>query len=172
MAEARLTTARLVGEPATEHDWPLFLEILSDPATGPWLRAAGAPAPDEAAVRRVARRFAENWAADGFGPYVWRLGATPVGYAGLRRSELEGQEELEAMWGLKPAFHRRGIATEAAAAAVAADGPRPGEGRAVAAWTTPDNVASLGVMRKLGLRYVRDATYRGVRVRLHRGPMR
>lgn len=166
----RLETERLVGQPATEDDWPLMLSILSDPRTGGWLRPGRVDSVDEADARRVARRFAENWASDGFGPYVWRLGARAIGYAGLRRSELEGQEELEALWGFTAEHHRRGYATEAMRAVVAADGPRPGDPRPVASWTTPENAASLAVMRKLDLRYVRPATYRGVKVLLHRGP--
>ena len=156
-APRRLRSARLSGRPFERRDWPLVLEILSHPTAGRWLTAPGFEA-GEARARRIAGGFAESWSADGFGPYVWALGPSPLGYAGLRRTALDGVEAIEALWAMRPEYWGRGYATEAAEAAIEADGA----GREILSWTRPDNAASLRVMAKLGFGFSHEASRAGL----------
>lgn len=158
MSPPVLRSARLTGKPVTKADWPLFEAILADPVGARWLTPGG-PLDAEARAARarmMAESLSENWASDGVGPYVWRLGATPVGYAGLRRSRLDPREAWEALWGLLPDFRGRGYTREAAAAALEAEP----EGLALS-WTLPDNRASRSVMEALGFAYEGRADWRG-----------
>lgn len=157
MEGRRLRTERLEGRPFTPGDWPIVYALHSDPRTAPWLLAPGVEASEERA-RRAAAAFAESWRSHGFGPYALRRRARLIGYAGLRASRLEGLDELEALWGVLPDLQGQGLATEAAAAAIEADGAGP----SVAAWTLPANAASLRVMEKLGFGYERDAIWAGL----------
>jgi ribosomal-protein-alanine N-acetyltransferase len=63
--------------------------------------------------------------------------------------------ELGLYWALSPAFHRRGYATEAARAMVEYAFVQMRVKRVVAT-TTYENAASVGVMRKLGMRVERN----------------
>lgn len=147
-------TPRLTGRPFTRADWPLVHALQADPAVGPWLRGPHIP-PCEDRSREIAARFAEAWAADGLGPYVWRAGLREIGYAGLRRSRLQGDGELEVLWAVLPAHQGRGYATEAANAAI----ERDAGGCGLVSWTLPENRASIRVMEKLGLRYDCDLVW-------------
>ncbi|MEO1330416.1 MAG: GNAT family N-acetyltransferase [Pseudomonadota bacterium] len=151
---ATLRTERLAGRPFRREDWLLVHALQSDPRTGAWLRGPHLP-PCEDRSQTIAARFAEAWAADGLGPYVWRAGVRDVGYAGLRRSRLPGGGELEVLWAILPEHQGRGYATEAAQAAIDADG----RGVGLVSWTTPENRASIRVMEKLGLRYDCDLVW-------------
>lgn len=155
-----IRTRRLEGRPVTPRDWPLFVDVLSRPSMTRWLRPAGPPDADTAARdgQATARRFAENWASDGVGPRLWRLGARPVGYAGLRRSQLDGRMAWEALWGVLPDYQGRGFATEAMAAVLAEEAEAAG---LVLAWTLPENAASRRVMEKLGMTFEGRADWKG-----------
>ena len=159
--EGELTAGRLTGRPFQKNDWPLIAALHLDARSAEWLLGPG-DQPSEQRARRIAENFAECWLAEGFGPYLWSQRGRPVGYAGLRRSRLEGLPEIEAVWAFDPTQWGRGHATAAARAALEADGPRPGEGLSVASWTRPQNAASLRVMEKLGFHYEREAQWMGL----------
>lgn len=152
-----LQTGRLTGRPFQHDDWPLIHALQSDPRAGRFLLAPGVE-PSEARSREIAGRFAECWLSAGFGPYLWRIGARNIGYAGLRPSRLQGVDEIEALWGVLPEYWGRGYATEAARAAIEADAAGP----SVASWTLPENAASRRVMEKLGFVYEREAVWAGL----------
>ncbi|MEM9724209.1 MAG: GNAT family N-acetyltransferase [Pseudomonadota bacterium] len=167
MTAPSLTAGPLTGRPLHRGDWGLILALHSDAESGRWLLPPGEQASEDRA-QRVAANFAEHWLAEGFGPYLWSVRGRPVGYAGLRRSRLDGLPELEALWAMEPRHWGRGYATAAAGAALAADGPYPGDDLSVAAWTLPDNAASLRVMAKLGFRPERETLWAGLRHIVHR----
>lgn len=156
-----LSAGALRGRPFRRDDWLLIQALQADPRSGRWLLPPGEAA-SEGRSRRVAEAFAESWLSDGFGPYLWLRGATPIAYAGLRRSRLRAAHEIEAVWAVLPDHWGHGVATRATRAALAADGPRPGDGLSVASWTLEDNAASRRVMEKLGFAFEGAAEWAGL----------
>lgn len=166
----RILGSSLRGDPFSAADWPILRALFEDPRAGRWLMRDPSSVDLDAHARRVASRFAESWAADGFGPYLLRLGARPIGYAGLRRSRLDARLETEALYAILPEHQGAGRATAALAAALRQyDVDDPNAPR-VASWTLPENAASLRVLDKLGFLYERDAIWAGLRHVVYRLP--
>jgi RimJ/RimL family protein N-acetyltransferase len=104
----------------------------------------------------------EHWRAHGFGPWLLfeRTHGSFVGRAGLRWTEVEGQRVIELAWALLPEWWGRGLATEAAVAAIAVARERGIE--RLVAFTLISNVASRRVMEKAGLRFLREIEHAGL----------
>jgi RimJ/RimL family protein N-acetyltransferase len=102
-------------------------------------------------------RDAVESAAEGLGMWVvTERGADAVaGFCGLIRREEDSDPEL--LYGLAPAFWKRGFASEAAKAVLAYAFGTLGIARVTAA-TDPPNLASVSVMERLGFRLVRRGT--------------
>ncbi len=84
-----------------------------------------------------------------------------VGICGLLEQRLDHGTEIEVGYHLVRSCHGRGIATEAARAVMAYAFDRAGHSRVVSL-IRPDNIASLRVAGKNGLRYERDVMFRGL----------
>jgi [ribosomal protein S5]-alanine N-acetyltransferase len=144
-----LETERLVLHELTDEDAPFILELLLSRGFRENIGDRGVR--DLEGARGYIERARAGYAANGFGLWRTDVKATgkPAGLAGLvKRDGLEhpdvGYAFLEAYWG-------RGYATEAAAACLA-------HGRhvlgltTIVAITTPANLGSIAVLKKLGLR--------------------
>ncbi|HYE15744.1 MAG TPA: GNAT family N-acetyltransferase [Pyrinomonadaceae bacterium] len=103
-------------------------------------------------------RFVEHWHQFGYGVWCLELKgeAGVLGYCGLRR--LPQTEEVELLYGIRRAYWGRGLATEAARAALRFGFEEKGFARVMAV-TTPANRPSRRVLEKCGMRYERDAVY-------------
>ena len=103
----------------------------------------------------LAERIDNHFAVHGFG--AWAVGmrdAEPfVGFVGLMRPNFEAHftPAVEVGWRLCRTAWGRGIATEAAAAALRY-GFETLELREIVSFTVPANTRSLGVMQRLGMR--------------------
>ena len=99
---------------------------------------------------------------------LWKLlpraGGGLIGFCGLQ--PLPEAEDIEIGWWLARAWWGRGLATEAARAALCDGFERVGLRRIVAI-AQPANMASIGVMQKLGMRFERMAESRGVPVAMY-----
>lgn len=92
---------------------------------------------------------------------IERLGEpAAIGFVGLWRRNRE-LSDPELLYGLLPAWWRQGLATEAAAAALAHAFDTGRFARIVAA-TDPPNTASVRVMERLGMRFERRGTLEGL----------
>jgi RimJ/RimL family protein N-acetyltransferase len=103
----------------------------------------------EDASRAIAERFQASYRDNGFGMYAveGKVEGIPLGMAGLIRRE--GLEHVDIGYAFLPAGRGCGYATEAAHAVMAL---AAGKGVApVVAIVTPGNVASIAVLRSLGL---------------------
>lgn len=141
-------TDRLVLTPiSVEHVEELRL-LYGDTAverwTGPW-NADG--------VEAWARGMAARWADDGVGKWMAhdRSDGTLVGRGGLSRTVLGGETVLEVGWVVRDALTGRGYASEIGRAALGWAATFFPE-LAVVAFTEVHNLASVAVMRRLGLR--------------------
>ena len=147
-----IETERLRLRPCRESDKPLFATILNTPAMMGKLGGVRSAAQSDALVDK---RIADH-ALHGFSYWAVELRDTGalIGTCGVRiASNYPGkpvQGWHEAGWRIAEAYWGRGYALEAARASIAwawahTDAPR------VAAWTTPDNIASWRLMERLGM---------------------
>ncbi len=113
--------------------------------------------PLAASLRRWAERL-DGWDRDGYGMWIVEVRETgaAIGHCGIQR--LEDGDEVEVGYYLGRAGWGHGYATEAAAASVAYGFDRCGLPRIVAV-VRHDNAASQNVLRKVGLRHVRDGNF-------------
>lgn len=81
-----------------------------------------------------------------------------IGRCGLMRKQIEGVEEVEIAYLLDPEYWGKGLATEAAEAIVKHGYAKYGFKRIVAV-IHPQNVASIRVAEKIGMKYERDVLY-------------
>lgn len=123
------------------------------------LRFWGPPlTPEE--IRARIRRNLDRLAADGFARWaiVVRRTGELVGDAGLSRTDVEGVEEIELGWVVRPDRWGLGYATEAGAAWVDRAFGALGI-RRIVSMIRPDNLASRRVAEKLGMAVEREASW-------------
>jgi [ribosomal protein S5]-alanine N-acetyltransferase len=161
-----LTTPRLLLRPFGPGDAEAHARLYDDPEVtrwlgdGPWLGDAA-----RARSRATLVRFAEGWAANGWG--VWavtdRASGDVMGQCGLKHLKIApgAPPEVEVLYALERRHWGRGLASEAAGAALDHGFGVLALPRIVAV-ARPDNIASRAVMEKLGLRYERDLDLFGI----------
>ncbi|MFZ5721944.1 MAG: GNAT family N-acetyltransferase [Pseudomonadota bacterium] len=143
-----LETDRLVLRDVTEADAPFLLALLNSPGFLENIGDRGVRTEGEACAY-IRDRVLASYAEHGFGMWLAaeRRGGAAVGLAGLVRRE--GLDVPDVGYAFAPDAWGRGYAKEAAAAVVAhAMGPLGI--RKLAAITTPENFASMAVLRKVG----------------------
>lgn len=143
-------------------DFASFRPIAQDPEVMRFI-SRGTPWTEEQ-IGEFVRRQMRHRARRGF--CLWRIvrksdGKT-IGFCGLQPL-LEGKREVEIGWWLARNSWHRGIATEAARAAMRFAFDRAGLHRVVAI-ARRENGASLRVMRKIGMRFEREALHRGIKI--------
>lgn len=123
--------------------------LLSDPEITAWLGPGGAQT--LAAVEAMTARKAAHRVAHGFGWSLAWEGEECLGWAAVQHWVIDGFSEVEIGWTVARAHWRRGLGTVLGRHAL---GEVSNRGlRSVVAWTREDNVASRGVMAKLGMTY-------------------
>lgn len=154
-------TARLVLRPFTLDDVPAYAAIRAKPEVMRFFPRTD-ETPEEGA-RRVIDHFMGHWRDPGYGPWAAIEKATGWlrGHLGLRYMPEFGETEI--LYLLDSDVWRRGLASEGAAAA--RDHAFGALGlRRVIAIALPENLASTGVMARIGMRYERMATFKGFEV--------
>lgn len=159
MFPEHVATPRLLGTRISEADEPL-LRIMHQDADV--MRTLGGIR-NAAETRRLLDRFLADWSEDGFGLWWWRDRVTgaSAGHGGLRRTRVDGADEVEVAYVLLPAFWGQGHATEIAQLSVdLAFGEL--KLRSVVAFTLTTNRASRRVMEKAGFRFEKAVTHAGL----------
>lgn len=147
MSRTILKTDRLVLREAAEHDAAFVLELLNSPGFLENIGDRGVRTVEEAAAY-VRDRMIAGYRDLGFGMWLAvQHDDRPVGMAGLVRRE--GLEMPDVGYAFVPDAWGRGYAQEAAAAVVAHARDQLGIDR-LAAVTSPENFASMAVLRKIG----------------------
>ena len=161
-----IETPRLRLRPFTLDDLGPFTALAADPAFQAWSSAG--PLDAEQARHKLEALIA-LYETQGFSK--WAVTTKPderiIGYCGLALEEIEGRSLPEFGYRLAPAFRGRGLATEAARAAIADAFERLGLSE-IHAYAEAGNAASLRVLEKLGLSYLRDVSLHGRAWRLYR----
>ena len=157
-----LETPRLILRGHKLEDFDAMVAIWSDPVVRRHFH--GRPYTREDIWAQLVRHFG-MWAAMGYGllaveeketgAYIGTVGAAEV----RRDIDLPLDGMPEAGWTLATRVHGKGLATEAARAALAWTDARLGHPRMFCI-VTPDNVASIRVAEKLGFRRSGETTYK------------
>jgi [ribosomal protein S5]-alanine N-acetyltransferase len=153
---AVLETERLLLREFADDDLEAYADMLADPETMRYY-----PRPY---TRDESRAFIEKnrhrYAVHGFGVWVVteRESGAFLGDCGLAFVLVEGIAEIEVMWHVTRDRWRQGIATEAAGA-VRDHAFGPLGLRRLIALVRPENVASAGVARKIGMDVEREAVF-------------
>ena len=150
-----IETERLILRGYREDDREAFAALNGDPRVGAWLAGTQDRAQSDAMMDRISGHIA----AHGFG--LWgaetRADSRLVGFVGLntvKASDLPVGPAVEMGWRLIPETWGQGLASEGAAAALAW-GFAQLDAHEIIAFTADTNLASQGVMRKIGM--VHDA---------------
>jgi RimJ/RimL family protein N-acetyltransferase len=123
--------------------------LLSDPEIAQWFGPGGARTLVQ--VEELVARKAAHRTVYGFGWSLAWEGDECLGWAVAQHWIIDGFSEVEVGWTVARSHWRRGIATTLGRHAL---GEVSGRGlRSVVAYTREDNVASRGVMEKLGMSY-------------------
>jgi RimJ/RimL family protein N-acetyltransferase len=145
-----LLSARLRLRPWRADDRPPFAAINAEPAVQRYLLPS-TRARSDATLDRIDQQFT----AYGWGPWAVEERATKtlIGLCGLAPVDWEAffTPAVEIGWRLATAWQGRGLAREAAEAALDAAFGQIGLDRVVA-FTVPANTASWGLMERLGMR--------------------
>jgi RimJ/RimL family protein N-acetyltransferase len=166
----RLESERLNLCPWEAGDWLEFGTIATDLEVMRYI-GDGTPWPEQRSREFVARQIA---LFDERGFCLWKLlprlqdGGRLIGFCGLQplpQTEM-GRDEIEIGWWLARACWGRGLATEAARVAMRDGFERVGLQRMVAI-AQPANTASIGIMRKLGMRLDSMTHSRGIAVAMY-----
>lgn len=145
-----LATARLSLRPCTPADLGALHALWTDAQVRRYLWDGRVI--ESSVAAEVVDASAASFAERGFGQWAIepRAGGSLIGFAGLRA--IEGEEEIELLYGLAPAHWRRGYAVEASRA-VLGHGFGPARLARIAGRTDVPNRASARVLERLGMRF-------------------
>jgi RimJ/RimL family protein N-acetyltransferase len=146
-----IQTERLILRPYREEDRPDFAALNGDPQVGYWVANVMDRARSDAMMDQLNAHIADH----GYG--LWgvarRADDRIIGFCGLRpilAGDLPVGPGIEMAWRMIPAVWRQGLASEAAAAALAW-GLANLDTAEFLAFTADTNLSSQGVMRKIGM---------------------
>jgi [ribosomal protein S5]-alanine N-acetyltransferase len=150
MDDGERQTERLLARRPTPGDRATYHAHFTRPEVESWLRPSPLPPFDAKVVDELFLGDCTHWVDHGFGPWVLLDKETGefVGRGGLAWTAVEGLAEVELPWSIEPHLHGRGLATEAAKAAI--EWANELNFDQVAALTLPHNVASQRVAQKAG----------------------
>jgi [ribosomal protein S5]-alanine N-acetyltransferase len=164
---ATLETARLILRPFTPDDVDAYVAVRRQPdVLRHFSPASSDPARQPEIARGLIERFIGHWRDDGYGPWavIDKQSGKLIGHHGLRFMPEFGETEI--LYMLDSAFWRRGLASEAARAAIGYARDPLGLQRLMAI-AVLENAGSLRVMAKAGFVFRRMAKYHGLDVAYH-----
>ena len=151
-----LQTGRLTLRPLIGSDSEAYAAMRYHPEVAKWLRPEDGD-PVELA-RASIERFRISWQERRCAPWGLFQDGRLIGHGGLNFVPEFG--ETEVLWALHPDAWKQGYATEMARAALDYGFGELGL-ELIFAMTKPDNGPSQAVMRRLGMAYRKNVTYRG-----------
>jgi RimJ/RimL family protein N-acetyltransferase len=154
----RLTTERLTLRRWREEDREAIAAVWADPGVWRSLRPGATPDPAFAAAR--IDHHLEHWDRHGFGQLSVVADGQVAGWVGPAHPDFlpDLETEVEVGWALRAPFRGRGLATEAARAAIAASFAALEVPRLISL-IDPTNRASQRVAARLGMRRAGEASH-------------
>jgi [ribosomal protein S5]-alanine N-acetyltransferase len=155
-----IDTGRLILRRFTLDDLPAFYQLASRPEIIRYAQSTPVASLDEARELMHAAPF-HDYATYGYGRFacVWKETGDVIGFSGLKFVPEIGDTELG--YRFFPEYWGKGLATEAGRASIEFARSDLGLKRLVAI-VHPDNVASAGVLSKLGFSVERKLAYSGL----------
>lgn len=155
MSNLQIETERLTLRQFTARDWDDFYRIRSDPEVMRFITGAP-PTPEQ--IKAAFEKTLQRWEEQKFGRLAIRFHDSEelIGWCGL--DLLDKSDEVEVGYAMLPKFWGQGIASEVAAACIRY-GFESLKLERIVAVSFPENVASWKVMKKLGMRYVKNARF-------------
>ncbi|MDQ3503733.1 MAG: GNAT family N-acetyltransferase [Actinomycetota bacterium] len=144
-----LRTARALLRSWTDDDLQPFAEMCADPLVMAHFPAPLSRAESDATVARVRAHFVEH----GYGLWAVEIDGGFAGWTGLSWSEVTGTRELEIGWRLARVYWGRGLATEAAGAALAYGLQQVSR---IVSFSAVSNERSWRLMERIGMRRERE----------------
>jgi ribosomal-protein-alanine N-acetyltransferase len=159
--EERQTRRLLVRKPTLE-DRDAYQAHFKRPEIESWLRPPPLPRFESRVLDELIEGDCTHWSDHGFGPWVLIDRETEefAGRGGLAWTSVEGTAQVELPWSIEPHLHGRGMATEAATAAVEWAGELRFE--EVVALILPANAPSRRVAEKAGFEQDGEVTHAGL----------
>jgi len=155
-----IDTGRLILRRFTLDDLPAFFQLGSRPEIIRYAQSTPWASLDEARAFMVAAPF-QDYATYGYGRFacVWKESGEVIGFSGLKYVPEIGDTELG--YRFLPEFWGMGLATEAGRASIEFARADLSLTRLVA-MVHPDNLASAGVLAKLGFAVEKQLRYSGL----------
>jgi ribosomal-protein-alanine N-acetyltransferase len=149
--------------PWQAEDWPSLRPLARDPEVMRYI--SGGDLWSDERIREFAERQIKCFTERKF--CFWRLvhkeSGQMIGFCGLQPLVLDEVAEIEIGWWLAQDRWNQGFATEAAREALRDGFERAGLKRIVSV-AMPENLASIHIMEKLGMRFERETARRGFSV--------
>lgn len=160
-AEERQTRRLLLRKPTPE-DRALYHAHFTRPEIERWLRPPPLPPFNSAVIDELVAGDCAHWHDHGFGPWLLIEEGTSAfaGRGGLAWTTVEEIAQVELPWSIEPRLHGRGLATEAARAAVVL--ARELRFEDVIALVLPANDASRRVAEKVGFTQDGEVVHAGL----------
>lgn len=160
-----LETTRLVLRPFVQDDLDALAEIFADPRVMRYLPAGQGISRER--TQAALTLYIESWETRGYGlnAVIDKASQKMIGHCGL--AQLDHTDEIELAYGFAHSHWGQGFATEAARACLAF-GFEALDLEQIVAIVVPENKASQRVLEKLGMQYVRDASFYHLNVRYFR----
>lgn len=162
MAKGERQTRRLLARKPTLKDRDAYHAHFKQPEIESWLRPPPLPRFEDRVLDELVEGDCAHWSDHGFGPWVLveQESGEFAGRGGLAWTSVEGKARVELPWSIEPRLHGRGLATEAATAAVEWAGELRFE--EVVALILPANVASRRVAEKVGFEQAGEVIHAGL----------
>lgn len=156
---APIETPRLTLRRLTDDDAEFIVGLLNEPSFLQFIGDRGVRTVEDARAY-IQKGPVASYERFGFGLLLVtrREDGAPIGMCGLLKRD--ALEDVDVGFAFRPPYWAKGYAVEAAAAVIA-HGKAAFGLRRVAAITQPDNVGSIRVLEKLGLRFERMVTMPG-----------
>lgn len=161
-----IVTPRLLLRDFRAGDLAAFAALFADPDFMEWSHRGLMTRPQ--VVQRL-RQLADCYRANGFSKWavIHRRDGVAIGYCGLEAQTIDGEEIMELGYRIAAPYRGRGLATEAARAAIA-DATERLRLPHVQAYVEPGNHGSIRILEKLGFAYQRNIRFHGTLFRLYR----
>ena len=148
-----LETERLLLRKITVDDAPFMLDLLNQPSFIQFIGDRGVRTLDDAR-NIITKRYIDAYERLGFGIYLTLLkeGQVPIGICGLVKRD--GLDDVDVGYAFLPQYWSKGYASESVSTVL--DYARNTLGiQRVLGITTPDNIGSIRVLEKAGLKFER-----------------